>query len=227
MDSQPMTFRMGTIGQRGMVIFDQPGLDLVRSLLLLWIQECERSEDRAKQFQTGFERSLGNKASEYYRNARSFMIHLLTCRLKERVKLSDQLRWVARWREECDLPPGWIELVKLDTEMGEEIGTDRPSACGCGTCGSRGCLTTGMATGQRGAVVSASPDLDPPGGDTRSGVGTDGPTADDDGKAGASPDRRRGGQRDPKGFTSAKGRSVGKPRGKRATSAGDGEQGRE
>lgn len=222
MDSQPMTFRMGTIGQRGMVIFDQPGLDLVRSLLLLWIQECERSEDRAKQFQTGFERSLGNKASEYYRNARSFMIHLLTCRLKERVKLSDQLRWVARWREECDLPPGWIELVKLDTEMGDEIGTDRPTSCGCGTCGSRCHLTTGMEAGHHGPVVSPAPDLDSPGGDSGSGGGTDGPTADDGGKAGASSDRRRGGQRHPKGVAGAKGRPAGKPRGKRASAAGDG-----
>lgn len=207
MEQQVMTFTMSTLQHRGMVAFSPEGLDIIRSLLLRWIEECERSEERAIQFGAPLGRGRNSAEATYYRNAGSFLRHLLTCRLKGRVKLADQLRWVGRWKESCDLPQGWLESIKRDLDMGGECGTNGTVGCGCGTRGVGGNQSTQVGDGQERPTTPRAADVATPVVDPRQGSIPDGPGADESREVGTGANRGRGGQRDAPGGAGHKGRS--------------------
>lgn len=205
MDEQVMTFRMATIGRRGMVIFSPEGMDILRAWLIHFIEECSRSADRAERNPNPADPSWSKEQVRYYKAARAYMTHMLCSRVKERINLRTEMSILTQWHKEYDIPPGWAEAVQLASEMeeGDATGGSTPSGGGAGSGGGGGQL--GLDEGLLGSIPAYASDAEPPPIDTGSCGGPAGTPAVGAGDEPAGKSRGRGGHRDKKSRTGKQG----------------------
>lgn len=171
MDEGVCTFRLATMGRRGKVVFSAEGMDILRAWLIRHIEECARSEDRAKANPNPTNPEWSRAQATYYRNARAYLTHLLCSRVHPSVNLNTELAVLTRWHDEYTVPPGWAEAVQLAASMGDDDAISGPTAGGGGAGGGRGVGAEAVAAGRERPVPApaahgAGPDDDPrPGGE--------------------------------------------------------------
>lgn len=169
MNQQVITFDMATLDSKGVVRFTQEGMDIVRALLMKWIEEADRGEKSAREFDRISPNPFGANTAAYFRSARSFLVARLVSHLSPRVNLKRWISEIAEWNDEQDIPERWRETLSAALQLEKPNGAEGVTLGECGTDRARRPVSTAVDGGHSGTVTATAAHAGPPGNDPAKG----------------------------------------------------------
>lgn len=126
MSVQNITMTIGVTDAKGVVRLNIVGRQLVRAILYKYMCQAQKGETAAREMRLSGNGRMKEGQEVYFRNAGSFLGQRVACQVTEKICLGEELRLIAGWGDDVDLPDQWLQYITNAEQMEEYDGAHGP-----------------------------------------------------------------------------------------------------
>lgn len=111
MADQLVSINFAVIRPNGVVHFSDAGVDIVRAVLMKWMEQAQRGEESARAMYGPRTSDYSVGQAAYFKAARTFLAGKLTNQFAPVMTLKTQLAEAVSWRLHDSIPDRWMQAV--------------------------------------------------------------------------------------------------------------------